>query len=163
MSKIAPSILSANFAAMGEAVRKLKEQGADWVHFDVMDGTNLEIVHSLAKWKRVALKDYGFQVGEGLYTDMIAIRRDEEPDNIHSMYVDQWDWEKIIEKKQRKHTYKANFSVAVHMCRKFYHGETTSPDLETIIARNLVPIRPGRHRERNLTVKIFHGFLYRVA
>ena len=69
----------------------------------------------------------------------------------------------VIEKKQRKHTYKANFSVAVHMCRKFYHGETTSPDLETIIARNLVPIRPGRHRERNLTVKIFHGFLYRVA
>ena len=69
----------------------------------------------------------------------------------------------VIEKKQRKHTYKANFSVAVHMCRKFYHGETTSPDLETIIARNLVPIRPGRHRERNLTTKIFHGFLYRVA
>lgn len=69
----------------------------------------------------------------------------------------------VIEKKQRKHTYKANFSVAVHMCRKFYHGETTSPDLETIIARNLVPIRPGRHRERDLTAKIFHGFLYRVA
>lgn len=69
----------------------------------------------------------------------------------------------VIEKKQRKHTYKANFSVAVHMCRKFYHGETTSPDLETIIARNLVPIRPGRHRGRNLTAKIFHGFLYRVA
>ena len=62
------------------------------VNFDVMDGTNLEIVHSLAKWKRVALKDYGFQAGEGLYTDMIAIRRDEEPDNIHSMYVDQCDW-----------------------------------------------------------------------
>lgn len=69
----------------------------------------------------------------------------------------------VIEKKQRKHTYKANFSVAVHMCRKFYHGETTSPDLETIIARNFVPISPGRHRERNLTAKIFHGFLYRVA
>ena len=69
----------------------------------------------------------------------------------------------VIEKKQRKHTYKANFSVAVHMCRKFYHGETTSPDLETIIARNLVPIRPGRYRERDLTAKIFHGFLYRVA
>ena len=69
----------------------------------------------------------------------------------------------VIAKKQRKHTYKANFSVAVHMCRKFYHGETTSPDLEAIIARNLVPIRPNRHRERNLTVKVFHGFLYRVA
>lgn len=69
----------------------------------------------------------------------------------------------VIEKKQRKHTYKANFSVAVHMCRKFYHGKTTSPDLEAIIARNLVPIRPNRHRERNLTIKVFHGFLYRVA
>ncbi len=71
------------------------------VSFDTVDGTGLEIVHSLAKWKRVALKDYGFKVGEGLYTDMVAIRRDEEPDNIHSMYFDQWDWEKIITKEMR--------------------------------------------------------------
>lgn len=60
-----------------------------------------EIVHSLAKWKRYALKKYGFKVGEGLYTDMSAIRRDEETDNIHSIYVDQWDWEKIITKEER--------------------------------------------------------------
>ncbi len=60
-----------------------------------------EIVHSLAKWKRHALKKYGFQLGEGLYTDMSAIRRDEETDNIHSIYVDQWDWEKIISRSQR--------------------------------------------------------------
>lgn len=60
-----------------------------------------EIVHSLAKWKRYALKKYGFEVGEGLYTDMSAIRRDEDTDNIHSIYVDQWDWEKIINKKDR--------------------------------------------------------------
>ena len=60
-----------------------------------------EIVHSLAKWKRYALKKYGFSVGEGLYTDMSAIRRDEETDNIHSIYVDQWDWEKIITIDQR--------------------------------------------------------------
>ena len=71
------------------------------VTFDIHSGKNLEIVHSLAKWKRMALKNYGFEVGEGLYTDMIAIRRDEETDNIHSMYVDQWDWEKIITKEQR--------------------------------------------------------------
>lgn len=71
------------------------------VSFDVFSGAKLEIVHSLAKWKRMALKEYGFSVGEGLYTDMIAIRRDEETDNIHSMYVDQWDWEKIITKEQR--------------------------------------------------------------
>ncbi len=61
----------------------------------------LEIVHSLAKWKRMALDRYGFQVGEGLYTDMNAIRRDEETDNIHSIFVDQWDWEKIITKEDR--------------------------------------------------------------
>lgn len=71
------------------------------VSFDTHSSGELEIVHSLAKWKRVALKSYGFRVGEGLYTDMIAIRRDEETDNIHSMYVDQWDWEKIISKEQR--------------------------------------------------------------
>ena len=72
------------------------------VSFDIkgMD-CNAEIVHSLAKWKRYALKKYGFHVGEGLYTDMSAIRRDEEVDNIHSIYVDQWDWEKIIEKEDR--------------------------------------------------------------
>jgi aspartate--ammonia ligase len=60
-----------------------------------------EIVHSLAKWKRYALKKYGFKNGEGLYTDMSAIRRDEDTDNIHSIYVDQWDWEKIISKEER--------------------------------------------------------------
>lgn len=60
-----------------------------------------EIVHSLAKWKRFALQKYGFQQGEGLYTDMNAIRRDEDTDNIHSIFVDQWDWEKIIDKQQR--------------------------------------------------------------
>lgn len=69
----------------------------------------------------------------------------------------------VVDQKQRKYTYKANFSVAVHMCRLFYHGRAASPDLETIIAKNLVPIRPDRHRERKLSSKIFHGFLYRVA
>ncbi len=61
----------------------------------------MEVVHSLAKWKRMALKRYGFSEGEGLYTDMNAIRRDEDPDNLHSIYVDQWDWEKIITKEDR--------------------------------------------------------------
>lgn len=63
--------------------------------------TEAEIVHSLAKWKRFALKEYGFSYGEGLYTDMSAIRRDEQTDNIHSIYVDQWDWEKIISREER--------------------------------------------------------------
>ncbi len=65
------------------------------------DDAEAEIVHSLAKWKRSALQKYGFAMSEGLYTDMSAIRRDEETDNIHSIYVDQWDWEKIIAKEER--------------------------------------------------------------
>ncbi len=65
------------------------------------DDAEAEIVHSLAKWKRFALKKYGFSLGEGLYTDMNAIRRDEFTDNIHSIFVDQWDWEKIISKEER--------------------------------------------------------------
>ena len=72
------------------------------VSFDVPAiGAEAEVVHSLAKWKRLALKRYGFTVGHGLYTDMNAIRRDEELDNIHSIYVDQWDWEKIITPETR--------------------------------------------------------------
>ena len=72
------------------------------VSFDIPDvGENAEVVHSLAKWKRLALKRYRFYVGNGLYTDMNAIRRDEEVDNIHSIYVDQWDWEKVITREDR--------------------------------------------------------------
>ncbi len=75
------------------------------VTFDVFSGKNFEIVHSLAKWKRYALNMYGFESGEGLYTDMNAIRRDEDTDNIHSIFVDQWDWEKIINKEDRTEKY----------------------------------------------------------
>ena len=72
------------------------------VRFDVLEqGVEVEVVHSLAKWKRMALKDYGFRHGEGLYTDMNAIRRDDKCDNLHSIYVDQWDWEMVISKEQR--------------------------------------------------------------
>ncbi|APC79345.1 aspartate--ammonia ligase [Clostridium botulinum] len=80
------------------------------VDFDMKDLQDemIEIVHSLAKWKRMALHRYDFKVGEGLYTDMNAIRRDEDLDNLHSIYVDQWDWEKVIKKEDRnKETLKA--------------------------------------------------------
>ena len=77
---------------------------------------NAEIVHSLAKWKRYALKQYGFSHGEGLYTDMIAIRRDEDLDNIHSIYVDQWDWEKIISKEER------TMDTLIHTVRTIYRA-----------------------------------------
>ena len=72
------------------------------VGFDIPAvGIDGQVVHSLAKWKRLALKDYGFYVGNGLVTDMNAIRRDEELDNLHSVYVDQWDWEKVIDSESR--------------------------------------------------------------
>jgi len=72
------------------------------VQFDLLDlGEDVQIVHSLAKWKRLALARYGVDAGHGLYTDMNAIRRDETLDNLHSIYVDQWDWELVITREQR--------------------------------------------------------------
>ena len=76
------------------------------VGFDIPDvGVNGQVVHSLAKWKRLALKRYEFNTGKGLVTDMNAIRRDEEVDNLHSVYVDQWDWEKVIDREDRSVDY----------------------------------------------------------
>ena len=76
------------------------------VSFDILDTKKVaEIVHSLAKWKRMALGKYEFPIGKGLYTDMNAIRRDEEMDNLHSIYVDQWDWEKSISSEDRTVAY----------------------------------------------------------
>lgn len=76
----------------------------------------VEIVHSLAKWKRMALKKYEFCHGEGLYTDMSAIRRDEDTDNLHSIYVDQWDWERVIDKSER------NTDTLKQIVRKVYEA-----------------------------------------
>lgn len=85
------------------------------IRFNVSDmNEEAEIVQSLAKWKRVALADYGFAYGEGLYTDMNAIRPDEILDNLHSVYVDQWDWEKIIRNEER------NLDFLTLMVRKIY-------------------------------------------
>ncbi|MFD1472142.1 aspartate--ammonia ligase [Companilactobacillus mishanensis] len=92
------------------------------VSFEMKDmpGKTIEIVHSLAKWKRWALHHYDFQLGEGLYTNMNAIRKDEDLDNFHSIYVDQWDWEKVIRKEDRtketlESTVKQIFKVIKHM------------------------------------------------
>ena len=85
------------------------------VSFDIPDvGANGQVVHSLAKWKRLALKRYEFNVGKGLFTDMNAIRRDEDTDNLHSIFVDQWDWEKIILQDER------NVETLKHVVRKVY-------------------------------------------
>ncbi len=83
---------------------------------------SVEIVHSLAKWKRLALKRYHFPAGEGLYTDMNAIRRDEDTDNIHSIFVDQWDWERIINKEERTE------ATLKHMVRRIYQSLKETED-----------------------------------
>ena len=88
------------------------------VTFDIKEqnGREAEVVQSLAKWKRYALKKYGFSYGEGLYTDMNAIRRDEITDNIHSIFVDQWDWEKIIRKEDRTIEFLKDTVRTVYKC-----------------------------------------------
>lgn len=108
------------------------------VAFDIkQSGKIAEVVHSLAKWKRFALKKYGFEMGTGLYTDMNAIRRDETVDNIHSIYVDQWDWEKVISKEQRtldylkdtvKKIYKVIKSASEKVCAKYSLAPPELPD-----------------------------------
>lgn len=99
------------------------------VSFDILDdhGEVVEIVHSLAKWKRMALARYQFNVNEGLYTDMNAIRRDEELDNLHSIYVDQWDWEKVITQEMRTETFLKQTVRRIYRAflrtEKFIHNE----------------------------------------
>jgi aspartate--ammonia ligase len=91
------------------------------------------IVHSLAKWKRMALKVYGFSEGEGLYTDMNAIRRDEELDNLHSIYVDQWDWERVINPRDRTmdFLYETVRKISSCICKTLAEIKTAFPSLPT--------------------------------
>lgn len=110
------------------------------VKFDVLVlNYNGEIVHSLAKWKRAALKQYDFHVGNGLYADMNAIRRDEELDNLHSIYVDQWDWERVISREQRSLDYLKetvqNLVNAIAETSSRLH--TKYPKVETVINTNV--------------------------
>ena len=112
-----------------------------------------EVVHSLAKWKRFALDKYGFSVGEGIYTDMNAIRRDEVTDNIHSIFVDQWDWEKIITKDMRTvDTFKATVSAVyktLQQTEKYmsieydYIGELLPKEITFITSQKLLEKYPG--------------------
>lgn len=112
-----------------------------------------EIVHSLAKWKRYALQKYGFSYGEGLYTDMSAIRRDELTDNIHSIYVDQWDWEKIISREERsidflqetvRSVYKVLRKTEKYMAIRYDYIEEILPhDIFFITTQELEDMYPG--------------------
>ena len=135
------------------------------------DDKPFEIVHSLAKWKRLALKRYNFNVGEGLYTDMNAIRRDEETDNIHSIFVDQWDWEKIIpadarnEKTLRdtmKAVYEALRVTEKYVANKYDYVECFLPEEITFITTqelvNLYPDMSAKEREYEIVKK--HGAVF---
>ena len=110
------------------------------VSFDVPAvGVDVQVVHSLAKWKRLALKRYNFSVGNGLYTDMNAIRRDESLDNVHSIYVDQWDWEKIITKENRNLDYLKLIVRAIvgAICNTNDRLHVRFPQLRTELSRDV--------------------------
>lgn len=109
------------------------------VYFDAksIEGKRVEIVQSLAKWKRMALHRYGFSVYEGLYTDMNAIRRDEDLDNLHSIYVDQWDWEKVINKSDR------NIEYLKKIVRKIYSVFKNTEKYMIKLYPGYVPILPN--------------------
>ena len=130
-----------------------------------------EIVHSLAKWKRMALKQYGFQPGEGLYTDMSAIRRDEDTDNIHSLYVDQWDWEKIITREERtretlelivKAVYKALKVTEDYMAYEYeYIGRYLPDHIEFVTTQQLEDMYPDcTPKEREYKIAKLHKAVF---
>ena len=110
------------------------------VSFDIPAiGADAQVVHSLAKWKRLALQKYGFAVHEGLYTDMNAIRRDEELDNIHSIYVDQWDWERIITAEDRTEEYlkQTGQSIVDVICNASEQLKKTFPQIGVTLQREV--------------------------
>ena len=144
----------------------IKEQGEKEV----------EIVHSLAKWKRMALRNYGFRRGEGLYTDMTAIRRDEDTDNLHSIYVDQWDWEKIIDKSERnidtlKETvfriYMAIKQTEYYMCGKYHFMDPFLPsEISFVTTQELEdrwPDKTPKERENLITKEKGAVFLMKIG
>lgn len=136
----------------------------------------VEIVHSLAKWKRMALKEYGFQMGEGLYTDMTAIRRDEDTDNIHSLYVDQWDWEKIIDESERNEEtlkevvfriYMAIKQTEYYICGKYHFMDPFLPKEITFVTTQELedrwPDKTAKERENLITKEKGAVFLMKIG
>ncbi|AYM02776.1 aspartate--ammonia ligase [Levilactobacillus yiduensis] len=151
------------------------EKPVSFTMADMGDET-IEIVHSLAKWKRVALKRYGFKMHEGLYTNMNAIRKDEDLDNFHSAYVDQWDWEKVIAKDERteetlKQTVRTIFKVIKHMEHevwyKFPEAVHHLPDeihfITTQELEDMYPTMTPRERENAIAKKLGCVFLMKIG
>ena len=133
-------------------------------------GGRVEVVHSLAKWKRQALKQYGFNPGEGLYTDMNAIRRDDVLDNTHSIYVDQWDWEKIITPAERSVNtlieivsliYNAFKHVEELVCKKYAWAPTLPENITFITTGELAKAYPNLSPdEREKAICKAHGAVF---
>lgn len=143
------------------------------VSFDMPDlpGETVEVVHSLAKWKRMALKEYGFAPGEGLYTNMNAIRRDETLDNLHSCYVDQWDWEKVITREERnldtlKNTVRDIFKIIKHMQHEVWYKYPQAvkhlpSDIFFITSQELEDMYPDKSpKERENLITKEHGCVF---
>ncbi|MBR3890588.1 MAG: aspartate--ammonia ligase [Bacilli bacterium] len=146
------------------------------VAFDVLkDGKELEIVQSLAKWKRFALDKYGFATHKGLYTDMTAIRRDDKMDETHSIYVDQWDWEKVITRKDRSLDYlKSTVRKIVSAIKdtsellktKGFEGVEICEDVYFITSQELLDMYPGttdKEREYEITKKYKTVFIMQIG
>ena len=148
------------------------------VSFDVPAiGTEAEVVHSLAKWKRLALKRYGFTVGHGLYTDMNAIRRDEELDNVHSIYVDQWDWEKVITPETRTIEYLQLIVRAIvrAICDTCDQLRVRFPQLTTVLDRDVTfitsqeledmypDLKTGSEREKTFVKEHHTAFIMQIG
>ena len=144
------------------------------IDFDV-NGVTLEIVQSLAKWKRDALKRYNFEVGSGLYTDMNAIRRDETLDNLHSIYVDQWDWEKIISDSDRnkrylfktvRDIYSVIYKVSLLMNKKYGYEYNLPKQIKFISTKELEKMYPEetpKMREYLITKEYRAVFIYSIG
>ncbi len=141
-----------------------------------MDETEAQVVQSLAKWKRMALGKYGVKPGHGIYTDMNAIRRDEEMDNIHSIYVDQWDWEKVILKEDRTEQYLKTTVVQIYnslknlndfVNRQYPEIRTSMPNEITFITsqelEDLYPDMTAKERENAITKEKGAVFLQKIG
>lgn len=148
------------------------------VQFDMaaIPGETVEVVHSLAKWKRMALYEYKFRPGEGLYTNMNAIRRDEEPDNLHSCYVDQWDWEKVITRQERtpetlEKTVRTIFKIIKHMQHEVWYRYPNAvkhlpKDITFLTSQELedrYPDKTPKERENLITKEYGCVFLMQIG
>ena len=147
------------------------------VKFDLKEtGKDAVVVHSLAKWKRMALQQYGFSAGEGLYTDMNAIRRDEDMDNLHSVYTDQWDWEKIITRETRTADYlkKVVQGIVGAICDTLDYLKCRYPQIDVELVRtvhfitsqeleNMYPTLSSKEREHAIAKEYKTVFIMQIG